>query len=458
MKKIIFILTALTAFSCQNEINTFNKNPNNPTIVSPSLLLTQSEVATFNIHSGELSRIAALLTQQIAGNDGQYLTYASYTFSETDQDNNWTIIYQNAGQTASDNIEKYGSENPYYRGMSKVLIALNISKATDLWNDVPLSQAFQANNGITQPKYDTQQDVYAQLQQLLTDAIVDFAKPASANSKVPATDDLIYGGNVAAWTKAAYTLKARFALRLTNRDGAVSAATKALSFLTAGGMTSNSDDMNAVFFANLSSNWNQWYAFSQARKSDIRMGKYFVDYLKSTNDPTLKDPRLPFFAGTDANNSFSGVATNATDNNASAIGPAINGADKPLGMVTFAEAKFIEAEAKLIIGDASVQQAFKDAVAASLQNYVGSVDANFVNTVTSTLTVENIIQQKYIALFSNPEVYNDWRRTGFPVLTPNPDAAPNQIPQRLPSPSKERLYNLNATIVSNTTSKVWWAK
>lgn len=452
MKKIIFILTVLTAFSCQHEIDTFNENPNNPTSVNPALLLTQTEVATFNIHSGDLSRITSLLTQQIAGNDQQYIAYANYAFSETDMDNSWNTIYQNAGLPASDNIKKFGAANPYYAGMSKILLAMNISKATDLWNDVPLSKAFAGLDGIIQPSYDKQEEVYAQLQQLLTDAIVDLSKPVSANTKIPASDDLIYGGDAPSWIKAAYTLKARFALRLTNRDGAVIAANKALSFLSSG-IASNSEDMNAIFSADASSSWNQWYAFSQARGGYIKMGEYFVNYLKSTNDP-----RLPFFVGLDADDEYTGVPTNGTNNDASDVGSAINGPDQPLGMVTFAEAKFIEAEAKLIVGDATAQQAFEDAVSASLQNYVGTVDNTFVNSVTSTLTVENIIQQKYIALFTNPEVYNDWRRTGFPVLVANPDVAPTKIPVRMPTSSNERLYNPNATVVTNTTDKVWWAK
>lgn len=453
MKKIIFIITVFTVFSCQNEIDTFNDSPNNPTEVTPSLLLTQSEVATFNIHSGDLARIPALLTQQIAGNDGQYLAYAQYAFSETDVDNSWVTIYQNFGVVAYDNIKRNGDASPYYRGMSKVLLAINMAKATDLWNDIPFSQAFQGNSGFIQPSYDTQQAVYEQIQQYLSDAINDFALPESANLKVPAGDDLIYGGDVEAWTKAAYTLQARYALRLTKRDGPVTAANNALAYLAAGGMTSNADDMNAKFYTDLSSNWNQWYAFEQSRGGYIKMGKFFIDLLNTTNDP-----RLSLFATPDASNvTYTGLATNELDNDASSVGPAISGADRPLGLITFAEAKFIEAEAKLLIGDATAQQAFIDAVSASLLNYVGSIDPTFVSSVTATLTLENIITQKYVALFSNPEVYNDWRRTGFPTLVPNPDVTPSIIPERLPTSSYERLYNPNATVISNTSSKVWWA-
>lgn len=459
MKKILFILIVTSVFSCQYEIDTFNENPNSPIAVTPSLLLTQTEVATFNIHSGDLSRITALLMQQIAGNDAQYLAYAKYSFTETDMDNSWETIYQNASFTAYDNILKNGSSNPYYAGMSKILLVLNLSKATDLWNDIPFSKAFQGLTGNTQPSYDSQQEVYTKMQNMLTEAISDLSKPASANTKIPTADDLIYEGDTEKWIKAAYTIQARLALRLTNRDGAVTAANKALSYLAAGGMTSNDDDMNAVFFKDKISSYNQWYAFNNARGGYIKMGKYFVDSLESTNDP-----RLPFFVSKDTKDpasptGYTGVPANSTDNEASDIGPAINEPDSPLGMVTYAEAKFIEAEARFIIsGATAAQPIFKDAVSASLLNYVGSVDMTFVNNVTATVTLENIIQQKYIAMFANPEAYNDYRRTGFPVLVPNSDVAPKLIPQRMPTPGKERRYNPNATVVSDLTAKVWWAK
>jgi hypothetical protein len=71
------------------------------------------------------------------------------------------------------------------------------------------------------------------------------------------------------------------------------------------------------------------------------------------------------------------------------------------------------------------------------------------------LSLENIITQKYIGLFLDPTVFSDWRRTGFPVLTPN---SGSQIPRRLPYPQTETDYNVNCPRPSEVTifSRVWW--
>jgi hypothetical protein len=65
------------------------------------------------------------------------------------------------------------------------------------------------------------------------------------------------------------------------------------------------------------------------------------------------------------------------------------------------------------------------------------------------------MNQKYIALFTQLEVYNDWRRTGFPTLT-KATGAVTEIPRRMPNVLTERLYNSNATLVSDMSVPVWW--
>ncbi|HSV75935.1 MAG TPA: SusD/RagB family nutrient-binding outer membrane lipoprotein, partial [Bacteroidales bacterium] len=61
-----------------------------------------------------------------------------------------------------------------------------------------------------------------------------------------------------------------------------------------------------------------------------------------------------------------------------------------------------------------------------------------------------------VALFLQPEVWSDFRRTGFPQLTPfNP--AENTIPRRMLYPQNE-LNNNPDKVPQNITifSRVWW--
>ena len=76
--------------------------------------------------------------------------------------------------------------------------------------------------------------------------------------------------------------------------------------------------------------------------------------------------------------------------------------------------------------------------------------------------LETIITQKYIALFLQPEVWSDYRRTGFPVipLAQNATNAANPnglIPRRIPYPQNEQSLNKNTPSNSGYQQpKLWW--
>jgi hypothetical protein len=72
--------------------------------------------------------------------------------------------------------------------------------------------------------------------------------------------------------------------------------------------------------------------------------------------------------------------------------------------------------------------------------------------------METIMTQKYIAMFTQPEVWADYRRTGYPDLTPDPRGSINSIPQRYPTALDERLYNENMESITDLTTPVWWAE
>ena len=65
--------------------------------------------------------------------------------------------------------------------------------------------------------------------------------------------------------------------------------------------------------------------------------------------------------------------------------------------------------------------------------------------------------QKYIALFTQPEVWTDWRRTDIPQLQPYADATGvSSIPRRYPISQSERINNPNAPAQYPITTRVWW--
>lgn len=454
---ILSVLSIGLLASCQTELDEFNNNPNYPITTTPSLLLSAMEVSTFSTHTGGIIRNSEIFAQQLAGTDiGQMGPISQYIVAENDVTNEWNTIYGTTLMSGHLLTRDFATQYPYYNGIGQVLTALNLGYATDMWGDVPYDEAFNAEGGNKTPKYNTQQEIYQRLQSILDEAIVNLKKPESSNLTTPAADDYIFQGNTQKWVKIAYVLKARYALRLTQVD--TGAAQKALDYIKASGITSNDDDAN-TFFPGTANGLNQWYAFNVSRENYLKTGKYFVDYLNNNNDPRLpfsialnksKPPIVPTYIGN--------APEDQTTTSTSYIGSAYAGPTSAVGMVTYAEAKFIEAEAKLRLGQ-DAQPAFQEGVAASVLKITGTAATPaFLTTTTKTVTLANIIQQKYIALFLTMEPFNDYRRTGFPALVPNQGSNTKTIPVRLPTPDEERQYNSNATVVSNVTTNVWWDK
>lgn len=458
MKKYIknIVLTTFSIAmlsSCQTELDNFNVNPNSPTVTTPSLLLATMEVSTFSNHTSGINRTANIFTQHLAGTDvGQLGVIANYIVSEQDINNEWNTIYGTTLVSGFILNKKFATSHPYYNGIGQILTAINLGYATDMWGDVPYDEAFKADDGIKQPKYNTQQEIYARIQTNLDNAITNLSKPANANSSVPGGDDYIFGGDVQKWKKIAYVLKARYALRLTQVDP--TSAQKALDYITMSGMASNDDDMN-TFFTTKANELNQWFAFEDSRPSYLKIGKTLLDYLNLTSDP-----RKTFMVAKDEDGNYTGNAPeDQVTATSSYIGSAFASADSNIGIVTYAEAKFIEAEAKFRLTNATAQTALKAGIAASVLKTTGTAATPaYLNSVGTTVSLANIIQQKYVALFLTMEPYNDYRRTGFPALIPNQAANIKAVPLRLPTPSDERTNNPNATVVSNVTTNVWWDK
>jgi hypothetical protein len=449
---ILSMLSIVLLTGCQTELDEFNENPNNPITTTPSLLLSAMEVSTFSNHTGGIIRNSGIFTQQLAGTDiGQMGPISQYIISENDVTNEWNTIYGTTLMSGHLLTRDFAAGYPYYNGMGQILTALNLGYATDMWGDVPYDDAFKAEEGNKTPKYNTQQEIYQRLQSILDEAIVNLKKPVSSNLTTPSDDDFIFEGDTQKWIKIAYVLKARYALRLSQVD--TGAAQKALDYINASGITSNDDDAN-TFFPGTANGLNQWYAFNVSRVNYLKTGKYFVDYLNNTSDP-----RLPFTIAKNKAGTYTGnAAEDQVTVTTSYIGSAFASPTSAVGMVTFAEAKFIEAEAKLRLGQ-DAQPAFQAGVAASVLKITGTAaTSTFLNNATSTVTLANIIQQKYVALFLTMEPFNDYRRTGFPALAPNQASNTKAIPVRLPTPVEERQYNSNATVVSNVTTNVWWDK
>jgi hypothetical protein len=146
----------------------------------------------------------------------------------------------------------------------------------------------------------------------------------------------------------------------------------------------------------------------------------------------------------------------------------------PIRLLTNSQRAFILAEAALILNTAGDANAlYQEGIRAHMTKTGmtnAEIDAYFAanpNIVTLTGTTEQkrqqIITQKYISFVPNPiEAYNDYRRTGYPVLQVALNSAgddPTVIPKRYPYPPNERSRNPNTPNPRPLMNeKVWWGR
>ncbi|WP_160711164.1 SusD/RagB family nutrient-binding outer membrane lipoprotein [Chitinophaga solisilvae] len=463
MKKIqamiLFLGCTVMGSSCKKFLD-INTDPNNPLSVKEAQILPQVIVTTSTtVTGGTTANIIAYWMQQLSLNQ-PYPSLESYTITPVDVDNTWNYyLYPNIFQNLTIMINQATQAHHYgYAAIGKTLYAYNLAIASDLWGNVIYSQGFKIPE-IMQPAYDKQEAVYGTIQQMLDSALYFMDQPVSKVK--PEQEDYIYGGDMDQWRKFAWTLKARYYLRLTKAPGhtAAAQADKALEALKKG-FGSNSDNA-LVAYPGGGAAENPWYMNTGDASGGVVMGQSFIDSLVSR-----KDPRLSVLATIGNKGNYAGRRVGdvpAPDPDSfSLVNNFYAGKSASLYLATYAEALFIKAEATLIKqGAAAASPVYLDAIAAHM-NMLG-IAANAQQTYRNArpaLTTENalnqIITEKYVANFLSPETYNDWRRTGFPVLKPYQDEIVKAIPRRWPYPANELLTNPQPDQKVSVNDRLWW--
>jgi hypothetical protein len=447
-KFIVVLSLALIATSCNSWIDhDINVDPDSPSDVPLNLILPAIQQSMgYNLVGNNSVRTNNIWMQQFDGTSRQSYTEARYQLTPADVNNLWGSVYNEMLINAAIMIkkaQKEGFESPNYEGVAQVLTATTLGISTDLWGDIPYSEALKGDENVLSPVYDSQEDIYNSIFSLLDDAVVNLG---STNNAFAISGDICYDGNTSKWIKAAKSIKARHLLQLSIKNG-TAAYTAALAEV-AGGFSSNADDFKVPFDSN---DDNPIYQFMEQR-TDIRMGSTLVNMLAATDDP-----RLPFYAAKDGDGNYTGSDPGSQTETASYPGPYIASDNSPTYMMTYAELKFIEAECKLMLGQ-DAQAAYEAAVAASVLRVTGSANTAWLtdNIIGDPVTLEKIMTQKYINSFGTNQAYADWRRTGIPALELATGAVIPQIPTRFPYAQSELDYN-TANVPSVVISdKLWW--
>ncbi len=465
------LISSLTISSCSSELD-INEDPNNP---SPSdvplrTVLSAAEVNLGYTLGGEGTRMPANIMQHYAGHRNQPYDYSIYNITSSSTDGLWTNLYDVLMDLKV--IEKQGtiSNDKIYVGISQILQAYTFSVATDIFGDIPYTEALQGSSNIT-PKYDTQESIYPKLIEIINAGIVNLESDQGANK--PSTDDFIYGGNKTKWIKFGNSLKLRLYNHLSKKQ-----PNAAYDFLATNPQLIDDFSSNAkVPFYMAASNSNPIYQFDiLSGRKDNAVSSTIVEKMKNLSDPRV-DVYFTKVANNDAgykgqirgNIPGDGV-DDSGENLYSRVGSAYASADSPVILLSAAEVDFIKAEIYKRAGndkdaktyyEAAIKQDFNSlGLSASAATYLANGSVAYNNTL------QRIMEQKWITMFQNSsESWVDWRRTGFPNLTlPLINRTGGVIPRRLPYPQIE--ISVNSASLSagpgipapfeNMKIKMWW--
>jgi hypothetical protein len=424
---IALFLSALIT-SC-DDFNDTNLDPTRPGGENVSLVAVTPTMQTQTHRNivASAGRIAGIFMQTYIGFDAQQVAFTQYAVDEGTLANFWEFgLYTGSMRDCADMIERADIRGnvPHTSGLAKIYMAVNLGLATNLWGDIPYSNAFKGAEDL-QPTYDSQEEIYASIHSLLDEAIIDF----NQTDPQGALGDLV---NVN-WIATAHALKARYYMQLTKRDP--NASSKALEEIALA-FTGNSDA--PIFnFEGTPNGGNPQALFGIQRPNTLIIDPYFAALMNG-------DPRQPKYMTPNVD----GDQLYFQNGNSDLFWAQF---DSPSPLISYSEVKFLEAEALLNTGEDGVP-AMKDAIKANME-YIGipSADINSYLTLVTGTDLETIITEKYKSMFgSNPmQTWNDYRRTGFPAITPNPEGSNGSnpsgiVPRRFLYPDSERLSNNSA--------------
>ena len=303
IRKIIIIATlGLSIVSCTKDFDTVNIDPNNSPIVPLNYLLSQAELyiggsaGDPGYATWRANLIYALPTTQMFSSLSTFYAGDKYLYQADLSEAYFVTQYPSSVKGLVDLISQAQEDpaNVNIYNIARILKVLQMSLITDLYGDVPYSEAGKGFLDLNfSPKYDGQQTIYADMLNELSDA----GAGLSASATTPGSADFVYGGDVAKWKHFANSLMLRLALRMQKVDAANSQAwaKKALD----GGVMISNDETFSIKYANdggtatiNSNSYNLGEADvpghrNEVPKGSIEWSKTLIDMMKARMDPRI---------------------------------------------------------------------------------------------------------------------------------------------------------------------------
>lgn len=474
------VLAILLLAGCAKNFEDINTNKNNPTNVTPDLLLSGIIKSTMDQQVNEAWGIGNIVVQHHS--KIQFVNEDRYGWGE--RNGVWDNVYGNYRNLQNILTAVAGNENSPYYGVALILKSWMFSLIADAYGDAPYSEAGKAKTGgIYQPLYDKQEDIF---NGILAD--LKKANELLAVSGTTLNGDILYGGGaagVAKWRKLANSLRLRYLMRISKKKN-VNADMQAIISDPANNpiFTGNEDNAQLKYQAAAPYQW-PLYGSRVGSFDEFRISKTFSDRLSALGDTRINVFGRPTQASVITGNpkiegapnglsDAEALAYNGGVQNVSRVGytfaclvcndnnqaPPVPDAARAL-LMTYAELQFILAEArqKGMISTGSAETYYTNGINANFAFWKSVVPAEYnlnINMPANYLTqagvtytgtddqkLAKIALQKWIALYFNGlEAWFDWKRTGLPEIIPGPaNLNNNKVPVRYIYPLSEQSLN-----------------
>jgi hypothetical protein len=439
-----------------------NDNPNGPQSVTSNLYL--APMLHWMVTTPQFDgRFIGLYTQQFfttnsAFSPGQTFGRMGYDPLSDNGGEAWRTTYWVFGQNLIDMMDKAEAEQRWdLLGVGQVIKAWGWQMATDASGEIILKEAFEP--GKTAFTFDKQEDVYAEIQRLLGEAVKNLGRTDGAvDAAYLGRTDRMYNGDRLKWRKLAYGL---LALNLNHYSNKSSYNPDSVIKLADQSFAGNVDDALLAFPGASTDNADiSFLGRSRNNFSLVRQTQFVVNLMNGTAFGGVVDPRMSRMLAPSADGAYRGMDVNVltTGGLAPALQPRnfygyadAGGLQQPgrylfadkarLPVITYAQLQFIKAEAAFRKGDrATALAAYRNGVSAHIDwvndrnrddnqsptQITAAEKATFlaapavVPTSPANLTLTQIMSQKYIAQWAwgHYELWTDMRRYNYTGVDP----------------------------------------
>ena len=476
-KYILLLLLVIVAGACTEDFEEINTNPNSPIEVQPSLLLRQ----VIYDYGEEMSYEGF-----VAGNLlGQYFTAIDFNLFDRHSltepqfgGNPWPVFYANLrdNELILDQV-KNNEALAIYEGPALIMKAYMTMALTDIYGDVPYSEALRGTEGEVTPVYDGQADIYQATGGILDNLRNGISAIQNYQGTIPLDGDILFGGDLNGWVRFANSLRIKALVRIADQ---VNVSSELQDIYDSGNYISD-NTQNATF--DFTDGQPNNFRMANLRAGDFNlfiMSETIEEILSELNDPRQEVWFRPI------GNDPTGITYEGLLNGPDASQTSISVADFSLTGTIFRErtgdldANFLTAwETNFLLAEAaetglifaSAQTLYEQAVQQAFNYWQTTMPADYLTSGPAAYgldgadKVEQIITQKWLAnIINGYEGWIEYRRTGFPVLKTISASLNNDlIPVRMPYPTDEAALNAanfsaaaDATDGNSINARVWW--